>query len=329
MPRLLLGIGGLPVALHAPNEAALRPMRRLLAGFGEVTAPAPRWRILLLDRPALDFDPRLGTPRDGALPEGTPLRAAWAPTGRQLLVDGRLGIRVDYRRRLVICRLGGAPELLATTAGIAVVDAILESEGQHLVHAALLALPPALGEGALLLIGESGAGKSSTALALARGGWGLAGDDAAVLLDDGAGGVAAWGFPRALKVHPITAGLLPWLQALVPSDATGEVEVEEAQLDGLVARVLDGRRLQVRALAFLQPRGETHGLTRLGASEAAVMLTAGQLFAPERRLSSAVSEQFRLMTRLAAGARWRLSLSLGPDLPGLPAWLEDNLAAVS
>ena len=324
--RLALDLGGVAVGVVAPSASALRPLALVLEAFVTGPTSSPRWHILLLDRPALPFDPRLDPPRDGALPEGTPLRSAWGPGGRQLLVDGRLGIRIDYRRRLVVCRLGGAPGLLATTAGIAVLDAILEREGQHLVHAALLALPPALGEGAMLLIGESGAGKSSTALALARGGWALAADDAAVLHDDGAGGVAAWGFPRDLKVHPITAGLLPWLQGLVRPDGDDEVEVSTLALAGLVPLVPEGRRLPIRALAFLGPRGPAHRLVRLGASEAAVRLAAGQLFAPDRRLSSAVSEQFRLMTRLAAGARWRLDLSLGPDLLGLPAWLEATLA---
>ncbi len=317
-------IGGVPVAFYAREEAALRPLRALLAGF-PADAAAPRWRVLLLDRPALPFDAHFGAPRDGTLPEGTPLRAAWGARGRQLLVDGRLGIRIDTPRRLVICRLGGSGGLLAGTAGIAVIDAILESEGQHLVHAALLALPPALGEGAVLLLGDSGAGKSSTALALARGGWALAGDDAAVLLADAEGGVAAWGFPRALKVHPITAGLLPWLQGLVPTTGDDEVEVTGDALQDLVALAPAGQRLAIRAIVFLEPRGTAHRLTRLSAIEAALRLTAGQLFAPERRLTRAVSEQFQLMTRLSAGARWRVAASLGPDLQGLPSWLEETV----
>ncbi len=312
-------VGGVAVALVGRAEDDLKPLSAVLAGFPETAAP-PRWRVLLLPRPPLSFAASRATARDGQLPEGTPIRAAWGPKGRQLLVDGRLGIRVNTARRLIVCRLGEGAELLYGSASMSLIDAILEAEGQHLVHAALLALPPALGDGALLLIGESGAGKSSTALALARGGWALAGDDAAVLSAEGAG-VAAWGFPRALKVHPFTAGLLPWLQGLVPPDAADEVPVETGALAGLVAQVEGLRRLPIRAIAFLEQRGEAHRLVHLGASEAALRLTAGQLFAPEGRLTRAVAEQFQLMTRLAATARWRVACSLGPDLQGLPDWL--------
>lgn len=317
-------VGGVPVALIGRDEAALKPLSAILAGFPETSA-APRWRVLLLPRPPLPFAAALGAPREGKLPEGTPLSAVWGPKGRQLLVDGRLGIRVNRPRRLVVCRLGDGAELLYSSASMSLIDAILEAEGQHLVHAALLALPPALGEGALLLIGESGAGKSSTALALARGGWALAGDDAAVLTAEGTD-VAAWGFPRALKVHPITAGLLPWLQGLVPPDADDEVPVETSALVGLVPQVEGLRRLPIRAIAFLEKRGDAHRVVHLGASEAALRLTAGQLFAPERRLTRAVAEQFQLMTRLAATARWRVACSLGPDLQGLPDWLAAEVA---
>lgn len=323
-------IGGVPVRLAARAAPALEPLRALLEGFPERPGATPRWRVLLLERPALGFDPRLGAPREGTLPEGTPLRGVWAAAGRQQLVDGRLGIRIDFRRRLVVCRLGGAPGLLAGTAGIGVLDAILEQEHQHLVHAALLELPARLGGGGLLLLGDSGAGKSSTALALARGGFALAGDDAAVLCAGVAGGVEggveAWGFPRAPKVHPFTARLLPWLQALVPATGEEEVEVARRDLAALVPLAGVERRLPLRAVAVLGPRGAAHAAVPLGASAAAVRLTASQLYAPDRRLNRAVAEQFQLMTGLAQQARWRLALSLGPDLQGLPAWLEAQLA---
>jgi len=325
MAVLRCAIGGLPVGFHARRDADLAPLAELLAGF-PATAAAPRWRVLLLERPALPFDPRRGPPRDDTLPEGLPLQAAGDSLGRQWLVDGRLGITIDFRRRQAVCRLGGAAALLGGTAGIGLLDAILESEGQHLLHAALLALPPSLGHGALLLLGDSGAGKSSTALALARGGWALAGDDAAVLVEE-AGEVAAWAFPRAVKVHPVTAGLLPWLRDLVPTEGESEVALAPTQLADLVALLADGRRLPLRGLAFLEARGSSHRLVRLGPGEAALRLTAEQLFAPAGLLTPAVGEQFRLMTRLAATARWRLALSLGPDLPGLPVWLEARMAA--
>lgn len=326
MPRAGFDVAGVRLLAAAQSATGLAPIAEMLAPFARVEPRPGSWRILVLDRPALPFDRRLEPPREGALPEGIALRSAWSPAGRQYLVDGRLGLRIDYRRRLAICRLGGAADLLLTTAGLVVLDAILEQEHQHMLHAGLLALPEDLGGGGLLLLGDSGAGKSSTTLALARAGFALGGDDAAVLRLGREGAVEAWGFPRELKVHPITAGLLPWLRAVVPAEARDEVPVTQAEAGRLVATLPTARPLALRAVAFLGPRGPAHRAEVLSAAETALRLTAGQLFAPERRLNAAVAEQFSLLAAIGRQCRWRLALSLGPDLAGLPDWLRAQLA---
>src|SRR5690606_27351699 len=92
--------------------------------------------------------------------------------------------------------------------------AMLHVTGQMLVHAAALRLPDA--DAALVLFAPSGAGKTTTSLALALQGFGLLTDDATVLSGgDRSTAACVWGLPRPPKVHRNTAELLPALGKLL------------------------------------------------------------------------------------------------------------------
>ncbi len=324
-------IGGVAVVLVASEDALLAPLASLLRGFPQTAPRQGAWRILLNHRPGLAPMAALPVRAEGRTPEGFKIAAGWSRRGRQLLVEDRLGVRVCERRRLIVCRSGGRPELAATTAGIAIIDAILEAEGQFLQHAALLALPPALeplcgGPGSLLLLGDSGAGKSTSALALARGGWALGADDACVLRRE-ARMAAAWPFPRDFKVHRVTQEMMPWLGAAVAGGVAlvdEETAVPADRLDGSLSLLTPPlRSLPVRGLCWLGPRSDgAHQARRLSASDSLLRLAAEGLSVPLRRLDQASRDQFALFADLVRQAPWRFELSLGRDLDGLPAWLE-------
>jgi hypothetical protein len=88
-----------------------------------------------------------------------------------------------------------------------VVPRVLESEGNLVLHAASVRVD----DGAILIIGESGRGKSTLSASFERAGFGLMGDDAVVVsaLEDGPCAVAVY---PSLRLRPDT------LAALMPAD---------------------------------------------------------------------------------------------------------------
>lgn len=313
-------IGGVSVGAAAEVPADLEPLKRLLAGF-QPASDVSAWRLLLRRRPPR---PLREPTRQGHLLSGQPFVARVA-SPRRYLVDGRLEMAMDPRRRLVLCRVtSDGAALLAGESGLIAIDAIVEAQGQHMVHSALLALPPALGEGGVLLLGDSGAGKTTTALALALGGFPLGGDDAAILFR-GQHGVAAWALPRRLKVHREVAGLLPAVASHL--DQTREESAHHpSALPGLSLLQPPDRPVTLRAVCWLGPRSPAaHQARQLSPIEVLARLASRDLHAPLGRIDRAVEQQLALFAEAARQVAG-FELSLGRDLPGLPAWLCGILA---
>jgi hypothetical protein len=124
---------------------------------------------------------------------------------------------------------------------------------------------------ALLLCAPSGGGKTTTALALALGGFGLITDDAIVLQPQGfreSKIALAWGLPRALKLHRRTAELLPIVKPILKTnwDRAGEQTPQAATLSR-VALTVPPVPIPVAAIAVL--RGRSEGGHRLAPIEKA------------------------------------------------------------
>lgn len=143
------------------------------------------------------------------------------PEGRLLVFPGVISLSLsDKVREATIIVAPGAEERIVMTCGQLALQAALLAAGQFLVHAAGLTLP----DGRVALIfGRSGAGKTTSTLALAAGGLGLCSDDAMACNVTG-DRPTAWGMPRSLKVHRHTAEMLPWVQPLLSGDWSAEDE---------------------------------------------------------------------------------------------------------
>jgi len=269
---------------------------------------------------------------EGPLADGTPMAYF---TG-----EGRCRIVSEGCARLELDRAAGRGELEVVPAGrrgdvcqACVIPMLCELQawrGHHVMHAAALAVQTEDQRRAVLISGPSGTGKTTAALALARGGMDLLSDDTSFLFEAG-GELGVWGLRLPLKVHQRTLSLLPWLRELphwpvaVPA---GEWGVDPQGL--WPHRPL---RAVPRAVVFLDPRREgAHLLERMDRLAAVERLTRENVRATDRRGDGPAGRAFRLLARLADQCGlWRLSA--GSDVASLydallPLLTDDGAAVV-
>lgn len=135
------------------------------------------------------------------------------------------------------------PPEVTGLAGVYGLDHAVGIGGQCMVHAASIDTPD--GSARIIIHAPSGTGKTTTALALAKAGYKVCSDDATVIGPAPDGGVVAWGLPRDLKVHRLTAGMLGWLRPTMDEKAWNNED--EQMLDRATMRKLD-------LLADLKPK---------------------------------------------------------------------------
>ena len=142
------------------------------------------------------------------------------------------------------------------------IDALADVD-RHALHAAAIAR----GDRALVVLGDTGAGKSSLAIGALRGGWSVLTDDIAWLLSTSAG-LDVIGFPKPLHVPADMRAEVPDASAQIVGDARGRyvsaarltaddqprrvvgvVEIRHGQGDGTVAPLASGSHLVAMALA--------------------------------------------------------------------------------
>jgi hypothetical protein len=262
-------LNGLRLGIDADRTAYADLLDFVLAPFAVSPAAACDFRIAIEGRAELPAAPAGQVQWDGLLPERL---------GSLLLRDGEVrtlhvascyqatSARSSRQARVIVGPNGG--RWLSGTLAFWLLDEMLIGAGRHLVHAACLARP-ATGD-ALLLFAASGTGKTTTALALARNGYQLVGDDAAVLeFRDGLPWV--WGLPRPVNLHRRTAAMLPWLEAVLgPWDGVVEQRVGLDALARLVDRAAPDAR-PCAGVVLLQPPSEgAHRAAPLAKADALV-----------------------------------------------------------
>jgi hypothetical protein len=219
----------------AEHNRLIEPFEAFLGELTVEGSAEPAFRLVLRYGTPADVPEGAQIICDDAAHEGGECRFAKIGDDLYLLFPGVVSLRLDGGERcaeLVVAP--GCEDRINTTAGIHAIDAAISAGGQYLIHSAGLTLPG--GGASILVYGPSGTGKTTTALALAGAGFGLASDDAMVFRMNDAG-ASAWGLPRDLKVHRQTCAMLPWLEPLVTAewDEAGEQVLLRGRLHEVIA----------------------------------------------------------------------------------------------
>lgn len=259
----------------------------------------------------------------GTLSEGGTARLFEDEERCTLLVVGACSLDIDIGAASAFVVV--APDGMARFMGspsMTLLDFVLWGSGQHLLHAACL-LNPRSG-GAILVFGRSGRGKTSTAIALARGGFALMTDDASVLTESG-GSRRAWGLPRGLKVHSRTAALMPWMERFLRGtwDAQDEQAVRLTEIEGQIALCAPEPR-PLEAIVILGERAADHCLRRIAKGDILTAIAADNVPWYQTGMPRRARESFAALASAVAGVP-TFQLNAGSDLAALPALFAASL----
>ncbi len=191
----------------------------------------------------------------------------------------------------------------------------LRRQGYYLVHA----FAAAKGDTAVLIVGASGSGKTTSGLSLLLGGWQLLANDI-LLLETRVDGLFALSTPGGVNIRPATFGLLPALQnRLGPLPQNGKVSLSGEQLSqgqwaapARAALLLLPQIEAARPCCQLQPANRAVALVRLLEESA------------DRWDTAVLNAHVDVMEQLAQQTAV-YHLLLGQDVVNLPGLIEEVL----
>jgi hypothetical protein len=218
--------------------------------------------------------------------------------------------------------------LVGGTAAIHAIHAALFATGQMLVHAAALRLPRR--DAALVLFAPSGAGKTTTSLALALRGFALMTDDATVLTAKvgSKSPTQVWGLPRPPKIHQRTAEMLPEIGRLLGAkwNADGEQSLSPKALEGII-ELIPARSFPLTALVLLGKRvSGAHVFKPMRKADLFVHFANDNVF---RSTSGVLNEELTRYHRFVGlvAATPAYELNVGSDLSTLGETIASALSA--
>ena len=233
------------------------------------------------------------------------LVTAHFPRYGQLEIDLADGITTGRLTEAALATYGVFEDLLAIS-----LSPHLRRRGQFLLHA--FAACPAPGAPAVLIVGDIGAGKTTTGLSLLHAGWKLLSNDSPILQASEAG-VDARSYPGLLSAYPDTLARFDELHALntAPDPRQKVLFAAEGVYPGVWCDAAP-------AGAILFPQIETrtaHQLEPLAAAEALRLILPHAIEQWDRPL---IAGHLALLNRLVQTAP-AYRLRLAPDTASLPA----------
>lgn len=305
-------LNGLRLATEADRPGLGDFLDFVLVPFDAPATGRPDFRVTVETRDSLPALPDGVVQWAGSLPEGLASTLVRAGDRRCLHVPPHyqaLSERDGARARVLV--VPGSERWLGGSLAFWLIDEMMIGGGRQLVHAACLARD---GGDAILIFAASGTGKTTTALALARNGYALVGDDAAVL-EFRNGRPWVWGLPRPVNLHRRTATMLPWLSSQSWSDKDPDerrLPLSSATLFAVcapsVARPCGG------VVLLRSPGAGESEAAPLARPEALVEIAADNVRLAPGGLDEDGASLFEDLARLVAAVP-AVSLRVGPD-PG-------------
>lgn len=323
-------IEGIGIRFEAASRDLLLPVQHFLRRFRASSSPSDAWSVRM---ERVDWNrlraasPGLRPVWSGDVAPGIRNVNSVGPRRRRIELIDRGILDIDLRRRKGSFRfpLEEPRPCVAFFVNSLICEALLAA-GRCVVHAACLSAAVRGGRRSVMIVAESGTGKSTTALALTGAGWQLMGDDITVIRR-GADGVRATGFPRACHVRKPTLRLLPWLESLElePTEVPDTFNLPlEALGDRACAEVPPA--LEPALLICLErPNGSGHRLTPIDRAEALVHVAEENVQPIEGRDDESARHSFATLAALVQRTP-AVRLSAGPNLETLGSFLNDALS---
>lgn len=263
---------GAGLSVAAPRQSWIDPFMRPLGGFVVETPTPDPFRVVVREDDAPSVPPGMPLTWEGDFLEKRAGRIYETESDQIIEVVGHGYVAIGHRERSAEAIMKpGSENAMSFTPVISLLESALRAAGKHLLHAACLQVPD--GSGALVICAPSGFGKTTTSLALARGGFGLVTDDSSVIEPRGEG-LQVWGLPRRLKVHRRTAAMMPWLGEF-PNTWNDEDE-QPVTLDRLrpLVSIADPVARPLKAVVLLGERSDgEHRIAQLSKPEALVRIS--------------------------------------------------------
>jgi len=258
MPVAQFNFAGDVFAISYANKTLLTPFHKALAAFA-VSTDAPTTVSCTVSH----GQPLLPASHDQLLYAGPlPFSNAYCVYNGSgghyfLVVPGQVSVEIKFREQSIqLIAVPNVEDSTFATVVMLVIEAALSMTSQYLVHGAALASPD--NSFGFLLFAPSGAGKTTTSLALVHQSFKLLSDDTGVIVSR-AKGFELWGLPRSPKIHHNTVEILHWLKPYVSNrwDCNGEQLLSIESLSGLSI----GHLVPLNAIVRLRSR--ISGSTRI------------------------------------------------------------------